>query len=314
MDKKAECEITEDLLLGYVDEVLNVESKKIVEKHLLECKECKEKLNEIKNDIERNENSQKKQIDYLKKIRRKNNIKAILLAIGIIFFICFVIYLRKFIIVNDFMNKANKSLASENFYIETTELVSSDTVVLTKEWYKDGKYKMEREFYSEDGVEKRPVEYATINTDERIIIDYENKKIRIEVGELTEKLNKEKSIKNTQFGQDFSIVNKIIKAFSCSIHTSYREIGREYYVLNNIMDNNSNYEEWIDKETGLPLKISGNGTIKLFFKGTNVVKEEIDMSTRYKYEFNTVTEEDVNIPDYSDYKIEQKNTDFSEIL
>ena len=39
MNKKTECEIVQDLLLGYVDDVLNTESKKLVEKHLLECKE-----------------------------------------------------------------------------------------------------------------------------------------------------------------------------------------------------------------------------------------------------------------------------------
>jgi len=313
MDKKTECEITQDLLLGYVDDVLNAESKKIVEKHLLECEKCQAKVNEIKNDIEKNENNQKKQIDYLKKIKIKNNVKAIILAIGIIFFICLVMYLRKFIIVSDFMNKAEKSLSSENFYIETTEVVSSDTVALTKEWYKDGKYKRETEIYSNDGVEKWLVEYATINTNEKIILDHENKKATIETGKFTEFTNKEKFIKSTQFGQDFSLIHKITKAFISKIHTSYRDVGREYYVLNYIIDNDSNYEEWIDKETGLPLKISGNGTIKLFFEGTDVVKEEIDMSSRYKYEFNTVTDEEVNIPDYSDYEIEQKNTDYMDI-
>ena len=203
MDKKTECEITQDLLLGYVDDVLNTESKKIVEKHLLECERCQAKLNEIRNDIEKNENNQKKQIDYLKKIRRKNNVKAIILAIGIIFFICIVMYLRKFIVVNDLMDKAEKSLSSENFYIETTEVVSSDTVALTKEWYKDGKYKKETEIYSDEGVEKWPVEYATINTNERLILDHKNKIATIEIGEFTESKNKEKSIKTTQYGQDF---------------------------------------------------------------------------------------------------------------
>ena len=32
MEKRVECEIVQDLLLGYVDETLNVESKKIVER------------------------------------------------------------------------------------------------------------------------------------------------------------------------------------------------------------------------------------------------------------------------------------------
>ena len=54
MDKKTECEIVQDLLFGYADEVLNTQSKKLVEKHLLECEECRSKFNEIKKDVENN--------------------------------------------------------------------------------------------------------------------------------------------------------------------------------------------------------------------------------------------------------------------
>ena len=93
MNKKTECEIVQDLLLGYVDDVLNTESKKLVEKHLLECKECKKRLNEIQEDFELNKDNQNRQIDYLKKVRRKNIIKSIIIAIGIIFFICFPYYI-----------------------------------------------------------------------------------------------------------------------------------------------------------------------------------------------------------------------------
>lgn len=132
MNKKTECEIVQDLLLGYVDDVLNTESKKIVEKHLSECKVCQEKLKDIQQDIKTNENSQKKQIDYLKKIRRRNIIKSIMIAIGIILFICLVIFLRKFIIVNEFMNKAKQSMESNNIYRETSQVVTEDSVAITK--------------------------------------------------------------------------------------------------------------------------------------------------------------------------------------
>ena len=67
MEKKTECEIVQDLLLGYVDETLNKESKKLVEKHLIECENCSERLKEIREDIKENQNNQKKEIDYLKK-------------------------------------------------------------------------------------------------------------------------------------------------------------------------------------------------------------------------------------------------------
>ena len=43
MKKEIECKVVEDLLFGYVDKTLNNESKKMVENHLKDCKDCKEK-------------------------------------------------------------------------------------------------------------------------------------------------------------------------------------------------------------------------------------------------------------------------------
>ncbi len=308
MDKKIECEIVQDLLLGYVDDVLNSESKKLVEKHLLKCKECQSKYNEIKKDIENNENNQKKQIDYLKKIKRKNIIKSIIIAIGIIFFIIFIFYLRKFIIINDFMNKAEKSIQSNNFYRETSQVVAEDAVSVMREWYKDGKYKVEEEIYSDNGVEKFRIEYANANSDERITIDHKNKKVIIEKGEFTEMLNKEKNLRYGTFIQDYGLKTKLEWTFNFSIHTSTYDIGREYYVLNDEHDRDFNYEIWIDKDIGLPLKETGNGIIKTVFKGTNITKEEIDMKSEYKYEFGKVTDEDVTVPDYTGYEVQHLNS------
>ena len=100
MEKKTECEIVQDLLLSYVDDILNVESKKFVEKHLLECDKCKNRLEDIKTDIKENGDTQKKEIDYLKRIRRKSLIKSIFIAISIIIALIFIFYLNKFIIIN----------------------------------------------------------------------------------------------------------------------------------------------------------------------------------------------------------------------
>lgn len=307
MNKKTECEIVQDLLLGYVDDVLNTESKKIVEKHFSECKECQIKLNEIKKDIEDNENNQKKQIDYLKKIRRRNYIKSILISVGIVFFVFFIFYLRKFLIVNDFMNKAKKSSNSNNIYRESSKVVTDDAVAITKEWYKDGKYKLQTEIYSEDGVEKFMTIYATENSDERIRIEENSKKVIIENGELSKLKNEEKNLKPVNF-QHCRLIDKIEIAFEYSIRTSTYDIGREYYVMNKIFDKNSNYEIWIDKDNGFALREKGNGVIKTFFKGTNIAKEEIDMKSEYKYEFGIVTDEDVEIPDYTGYEVEYIST------
>lgn len=309
MNKKTECEIIQDLLLGYVDDVLNEESKKFVEKHLLECKECQSKLNEIQKDIENNENNQKKQIDYLKKIRKRNTIKTILISVGIVFFIFFIFYLRKFIIINDFMNKAEKTIKSNNFYRETAQVVTNDAVAISKEWYKDGKYKLETEIYSDDGVEKWPTEYGTVDSDERITIDHQNKKVVIESGESVKLLNETKKLKFGTFIQDYGFKTRLQWTFKFSIRTSTYDIGREYYVLNDKYAKDFNYEVWIDKDIGLPLREKGNEITKTVFKGTNIVKDEIDVKHEYKYEFDIVTDEDVAVPDLTGYKVEYVSRD-----
>ena len=64
MKEENECEIVQDLLLSYNDNVLNESSKKLVEEHLKTCKTCQEKLQEIKK-------IQKKRKNLLKKIFQK---------------------------------------------------------------------------------------------------------------------------------------------------------------------------------------------------------------------------------------------------
>lgn len=309
MDKKTECEIVQDLLFGYADEVLNTQSKKLVEKHLLECEECRSKFNEIKKDVENNENNQKRQIDYLKKIRRKNFIKSVLISIGIIFSIVFIFYLRKFIIINNLMNKAKQSIQSNNFYRETIQGVTKDITSVKKEWYKDGKYKTTTEIYSNNGVERGQVIYATVNSDEQIIINSDSKKVIIQRGEGIKRLNNEMNIKYGNFFRDYRLKTKIKWALNYSIRKSTRDIGREYYVLNKLFEKDFNYEIWVDKDTGLTLKEKGDTIVEELFKGTDIVKEEYELSSRYKCEFYIVTDEDVQVPDYTGYEIKYINRD-----
>ena len=308
MEKKTECKIVQDLLLGYVDDVLNEESKKVVEKHLAGCDMCQKRLKEIKQDIEDNEITQEKEIDYLKKIRIKNRIKSILVAVGILFLIVFIIFLRNFIIVSDLSNKAEKSLASENYYRESIQRISSDRAVLIKEYYKDGKYKTITESYTDDGVDVGTATYATVNSGERIEIDSENKIVRIDRSEFAKQMNSEKNLKNLHSAKS-SLLYNVLKSLCCSIHTSYKGLGREYYVLS-VWDRDKG-EIWIDKETGLTLKndLESNGTMVNYYPGTNIIKEEFRLVNEYRYEFDVVTDEDVKVPDYTGYEIKYINED-----
>lgn len=311
MERKTECEIVQDLLLGYVDGVLNAESKKLVEKHLSECEKCRKKLEDIRKDIKENENNQKKEIDYLKKIRRKSRIKSILIALGIILLILLGIYLYQLITICNISNKAENSLSSNNFYKETTDIIGEGETVVTRTYYKDGKYKSVSEIYTEEGIETKFTEYATAGSDESIYISEVNKKITVEKGEFTKMANKEENLKGVNLPFDTNnFILKMGTAFIMSINTDTYQVGKEYYVLNNRFERAQNWEMWIDKETGLPIKIINREGRKSFYTGTQVVKEVNDNIQEYKYEFGTVTDEDVAVPDInslSEYTIEYIN-------
>ncbi len=320
MENKTECEIVQDLLLGYVDGVLNTESKKLVEKHLLKCDNCQTKLKEIKADINENESTQKKEIDYLKKIRIKNRIKSVILAIFIIFALCFFTYLYKFIIINNIMNRAQKSLQSNNLCIEIRSETGDNPVVIGKHYYKDNKYKDIAEAYSDDGVESMGMIYAIINSDERLEINERAKIAIIEKGDLIKDYdNTERVLKSVPFINEnnnnfMSFCNNWSKAFLMSIDTYKYSNGKECYVLKYKYEKPQNYEIWIDKDTGLPIKEIRREAEKSFFEGTNVVKKTGDMIAEYKYEFGTVTDDDVAVPDLSGYEIINYTRNFDDLL
>ena len=307
MKNKKECEIVQDLLVNYTDGVLNPESKKIVEEHLIKCDECREELNHIRNDIKENDIKDQIELDYLKKIRIKTRIKSVLIAIGIIALIVFIVFLNNFIRINSIMNRAEKSLQLNNFYKETSEILFDNHTSITKEYYKDGKYKSVWEVYSDNGIETSIIEYASINSDERIVIYETDKKAVIEKGDISEIKNSSNSLKNVPFVIDRNnLFAKIGTTFVYSIDTDTYDYGKEYYVLKDRTEKNNIWEIWIDKEMGLPIKEINRDGEKSFFPGTNVVKEIKDSIQEYRYEFDTVTEEDVKVPDLSNYTVENE--------
>lgn len=92
MEKNKECSIAQDLLLNYVDSVLNQDSKEFVEGHLKTCQKCQEKLNDIRKDIEGCKESEEKEIDYLKSVKKKISKKnKFIIIIGLLLFIIIII-------------------------------------------------------------------------------------------------------------------------------------------------------------------------------------------------------------------------------
>lgn len=315
MKNKKECEIIQDLLINYVDGVLNPESKKLVQEHLSKCEDCQTELNTIKKDINDTSNKDKIELDYLKKVRIKTKIKSILIAVIILLLIAFIIFLNNFIKINSIMSRAEKSLQSNNFYRETSQILSGNHTSITKEYYKDGKYKNVWEVYSDNGIETSIIEYTNVDSDERIYIYEKENKAIIEKGDISKILNSANNIKNVPFVTTRkSLLDRIGTTFVYSIHTDTYDYGKEYYILNNKSEKNNAWEIWIDKETGLPIKQINRGGEKSFFPGTNVVKEIRDNIQEYKYDFDKITDEDVKVPDLSSYTLENKVMNMEDLI
>lgn len=308
MDKKIECKIVQDLLLGYVDDVLNEESKAFLERHLNECANCKRKINEMKKDIKENEDNSKKEIDYLKKVRIKSKIKSIGMAIGIILVFLLCMYLINFVKVNSFISKGGKSLQSNNIYIESRKIIGDNQVVIGKIYYKDGKYKSVSEIYSDNGPEILSTIYATEGSGERYTVNKNDKKVYIQKGEGSKLQNI--SLKDVPFIQQRqSLIAKLGTAFVYSVETDDYQLGREYYVLKDRFENVQRWEMWIDKETGLPLKEVNIDSSRSHFPDTDIVYNVNDNTSEYIYKFDIVTDEDVEVPDFSNYEIEYINNE-----
>ena len=313
MKNKKECEIVQDLLVNYYDGILNPESKKIVEKHLSECEECKEELKLIQEDM-KNNNKEQIELDYLKKIRIKTKIKSILVAVAIIFAIAVIIFLNNFIKINGIMNRAEKSLQSNNLYIEKTQILSNNSTSVRKLYYNNEKYKHVWEIYSDDGVETKSIEYANINSDEITYIYEKEKKAVIEKGDISKIKNNAKSIKYVPFVIEWNnLFLKIGTTFVYSIDTDTYANGKKCYVLHNRSEKDK-WEIWIDKETGLPIKEINRDGEKISFAGTNVVKSINDVICEYKYKFDKVTDEEVKVPDLSNYTVENKTLNMEDMV
>lgn len=313
MKKKAECEIVQDLLLGYVDNILNSESKKIVEKHLIECENCQNRLKEIKNDIEENENNEKKQIDYLKKVRIKNKIKSILFVITILILILFGYYLYKFSILNRISKKSREQFKTENFYIEKIEKIGNDDKLsVTKTWYKDGKYKVSwcTKNDADGSIENLLTEYQDLksNPNEKYDIDEYNKKIQKITWNHESGKDDLIEVQNPTFPSSKEyLLMRLGAPFHTKISTDYEYIGRKYYVLKS-----GKTETWVDIDTGLPIMKFGGSTMTVYYNNTKIPKERTESISEYHYEFNTVNDTDVEMPDITGYEIE--NIDYNEMI
>ena len=81
MKNNLSCEVVEDLLPSYVDSLTSEVTNTAIREHMSTCEKCKSKLDTMKSDFgEERLQAEKKEIDFLKKTRRKN-IKTVIISV-----------------------------------------------------------------------------------------------------------------------------------------------------------------------------------------------------------------------------------------
>ncbi len=97
---KLSCEVIRDLFPSYIDGLTSEASNQEIEEHLQECEECRQLLTSMKDAEEAfaPEESEKKEIDFLKKNKKRNLMIVLFSVLGALLLALLVIALRFFVI------------------------------------------------------------------------------------------------------------------------------------------------------------------------------------------------------------------------
>ncbi|MBQ2775177.1 MAG: DUF4825 domain-containing protein [Clostridia bacterium] len=102
MNNNLSCDIIRDLLPSYIDGIVNDETNKAVKEHVEVCENCKKALELMSAPEEHKDLKEKREINFLKKVKKKN-IKAVILsaaAVVMVFVMAFAVksYVEDYII------------------------------------------------------------------------------------------------------------------------------------------------------------------------------------------------------------------------
>lgn len=288
MKKDKNCNIIQDLMPNYIDNLTNKETNLYIDEHLKECSECRKSLEYMKKDLNlEGEKRNSKKVIYLKKFNKKMKIlKFILLVIILVFLISTT---RKMIIISSLCKKAENYVNSTNYHritygyqpdyyvktevytlgekqaVYTTKIENGETTEL-KIYGENGK--INNMYTNSDGKK-----VAQLNTNTKMIVNIPNPTYL------------ENNIMQLFFASVFSSINtRIINSKECY----YISNPADHFIFASAGDG-----MYIDKETGLTIR-------------TNANEDGTWPQADYIYEFNTVTEEDFKEPDISEYEIVKK--------
>jgi len=294
MKNKRECEIIQDLLPNYVEQLTNDETTKYIEEHLENCNECKKIYENMKESMNlKTEKSDNREIKYFKKYRNKLTIFKFIIFIILTIFV--LVIGRRTIIIKSLQNKVNSVKENTNYH-----MIQYDY---------EGVYYRKNEVYSKDGKTVLIITHNNTNGLQKLTKYTNEDKSNIYIESNENKvaiLNQDASFPPNYTGiknyiETSTVGDFILNILRCKITTANMN-GKEcykidqFFVSNFLYENGEGWSIYIDKKTGLPVRTFG-GTITNE-NGTFTIVND------YQYNFNTVTDEVFVEPDINEYEVQ----------
>ena len=296
MMKNKECNVIRDLLPNYMGNLTSNSTNTYIENHIKECSECRDVLKNMQIDynVKKEDKKSKCFVDFARKYNRKFKfwkfftIFIILLAIIIFVFST----TRKCVILLSNNEKLNNTIDANNYYYRV-DMYAKDDIHSQEVYKKDGKYVYISSFYNKNTYEAICPAGFAIYYDGKNTYEYkEDEKTKTKYyntyeGNVYGNILMEK--------QEIKTPDILLKSIFSRIDTTningkrcYRIIPSTILINSNLADNNINY---IEKDTGFPLRSIS----------TNTLSDYTGMF-EFSIELNTVTDDDLAIPNAKDYK------------
>ena len=305
MKNEKDCNIIQDLLPNYIDNLTNEETNIFIEEHLDTCNNCKNILKNMKNDLKINDlHRDNREIKYMKKYSNKMKILKIIILTVILLFV--ILTLRKVFIISDLYNKAEKTISATNYH-EISYSYNLGNYSKEEIFRLDNKKKIIITQLTEDGDVSTTIMFANKVSDE----NNSDNMYSVNIYGISPKgkkviLNKTMEIydnlQNPFYTENWWQLLKYSIPASIKL-TNFN--GNQCYYLANFKNPYSYNSEgiYINKETGFPLS-----TISYEYKKSNEISDDFPKREplhEYVLELNTVMESDFSEPNINEYEIQQ---------
>lgn len=273
--KKNECNLVQDLLPNYIENLTSEDTNKYITKHLLECMDCSKIYDELKkpsNDTVEN----KKFVNYTKKFNIRFNI---LKWIIIIFILIFLISIVRKIIIIENLNSKTAELNKSN-YISTYYQYDENTITIIKSYNLNNKYyRILRNIDKNSGETISKIEEKYDGTKIELVTTDELENTNVENPENINNIMHIEPSSYYLYNDNFT--DKLKNYIFCDVKKVDFN-GIECYRFTNLYNYQINYDNivYINNENGLPLRVyqqsnDGYNTIMEFTFEFNAVDEDV---------------------------------------